>query len=381
VRRTLFILLATPLAASLADSIKLKSGEVIEGKVISSDRTSVVIETQFSPTITDQRTVARTDIALLSITSSDEAAFTRIRDLKAPATALDAQPYTNLLDNQLRPFLKKFPASTRATDVKAMIQSFEADVARLRRGEKKINGEWYSADAYAAEKYQLEAAVIFEAMQRDLTEKNYVAAMNDFDQLQRSYPASAAYAGAVPLAAKALKLLDQQLTFAIANLPQTLARRQATIDRTPVEQRPPIQAAIDAENARADALAAAAQRNNQRFFAILPYDEKGLKAMQQAAAQVASQLATADEKKLQRAARLITQANAELAHNQLAAAGTSLADLAATWPEYEGLSRLQQRLTSSQSANEASSKAEADGLKADKTIPSSTPAPTPVPAP
>jgi len=182
-RRLFLILLATPLAVSHADSVKLKSGEVIEGKVISSDATSVTIETQFSPTITDERTVARADIALLSVASDDEAAFTKIRDLKTPATALDARACTDILDNQLRPFLKKFPTSTRIADVKAMIKSFEADIDRLRNGEKKIAGEWYDADAYAAEKYQLEATVIFEAMQRDIAAKNYSAAMNDFGDL------------------------------------------------------------------------------------------------------------------------------------------------------------------------------------------------------
>jgi len=333
----------------------------------------VTIETQFSPTITDQRTIARADIALLSVVSEDEAAFARIRDLKTPATALDASASTDILDNQLRPFLKKFPTSARVADVKAIIKSFEADIERLRKGEKKVGGKWYDADTFAAEKYQLEAAIIFEAMQRDLAAKNYSAAMNDFDQLQRSYVGSAAYAEAVSQAGKALKLLDQQLNFAIANLPQTLARRQAAIDQTPIEQRPPIQAAIDAENARATEIAAAAQQANQPFFAILPYDEKGLQAMREASTQVAQQLATVDAKKLANAARLVRQANEELAHNQLAAAQTTISELTAQWPEYEGLSRLQQRLTSAQTANDASSKAEAEGLKADKAAASATP--------
>jgi hypothetical protein len=369
VRRLLLILLAAPLSASLADSVKLKSGELIEGKVISTDATSVTIETQFSPTITDQRTIARTDIALLSVASDDEAAFAKLRDLQPPATALDTQACTDILDKQLRPFLAKFPTSTRVTDVKAIIKSFEADIARLQDGEKKVGGAWYSPEAYEAEKYQLDAEILFEAMQRDFAAKNYAAAMNDYDQLQRSYAGSAAYASAVPLAGKALKMLDQQLTFAIANLPQTLARRQAAIDRTPVEQRQPIQAAVDAENARAAALAAAAQQSNQHFFAILPYDEKGLHAMQESSAQIAQQLAAVDEQKLAKAAVLIKQVNEELAHNQLAAAQTTLSELGAAWPEYEGLSRLQQRLSTSQSANESSSKAEAEGLAKDKAAP------------
>ena len=88
--------------------------------------------------------------------------------------------------------------------------------------------------------------------------------------------------------------------------------------------------------------------------------------MQEASAQAAQQLASIDAKKLAKAAQLVRQANEELAHNQLAAAQMTISELTAQWPEYEGLSRLQQRLASSQSANEVSSQAEAGGLKADK---------------
>lgn len=337
--------LLLPLTAAFADTVKLKSGEIVEGTILKNDATGITIEVQFSPTIKDERFIERKDIAGFAATSGDEAAFAAIRDLQAPDTALDAKAYADFIAKNLAPFLQKYPTSTRVADVQLRVRAVEADIARLKAGDKKIGGLWYTPEAYVVEKYQVDAGIILAAMKQQFAEKNYVAAANYFVRLQTTYPSSLAYAESLSLAPKVLAKLDQQLLFTIGNLPQTKAQRQAAVDRTPPEQRAPIQAAIDAENARAAAVAEAAQRSNQRFFPILPYDEKGLLAMRQSARQLAEQIGAVDASKLSRGAELVRRAARELDQGNLDAAQQTLADLATAWPEYEGLSRLQQRLT------------------------------------
>ncbi|MDD5199922.1 MAG: hypothetical protein PHC88_08970 [Terrimicrobiaceae bacterium] len=354
--------LLLPLAFVYADSVKLKSGEVVEGRIIQSDANGVVIETQFSPTITDQRHIARADIAATAVASPDEVAFAKIQDLGAPDTALDVTAYTDILDRQLRPFVRKYPYSPRAQDVKAKIAAFETDMARLKAGDVKVAGIWYDPASFTAEKYQIEAAANLAAMQREAGLKNYPAALNSFGLLQRTYPSSLAFAESLPLAEKTLEKLAQQLTFTIANLPQTKAQRQAAVERTPIEQRAPIQQAIAAEDARAAAFAEAAERNGQRFFAILPYDEKGLDSMQEAAQNLAVELKAIDRKKLAAGAKLARQANTELARHELPALETTLPQLQAAWPEYEGIARLQQRLMAEKNSLKESSRQEANFL-------------------
>jgi len=347
--RFLPILLALPLAGAFADTIKLKSGETVQGKIVKSDSASVTVEVQFSPTITDERQIARTDIAGMSMDAPDEVAFAKIRDITEPATALDSKPYQALLDGQLKPFLKKFSYSPRATDVKAKIAEFEADVVRLNNGEVKVSGNWYDKAAATAEKYQIEAAAALAEMQAQIAAANFPGAMNAFDKLQR-YQNSTSYADAIAPARKALARLQQQLDFAISNLAATKAQRQAAIDRTPAEQRADIQRAFDAEQARATVIAAAAQKNGERFFTMFAFDEQGLKSMQQAAQQLATQLQTVNTDKLTSGAKLVQTASNELASNEVAAAESTLTELRATWPEYEGLTRLEQWLKAEQAA-------------------------------
>jgi hypothetical protein len=361
--RFLPILLALPLAGAFADTIKLKSGETIQGKILKSDSTSITMEVQFSPTITDQRQIARTDIAGIAFDAPDEMAYAKIRDVAAPATALTSAPYKELLDSKLTPFLKKFGYSQRAADVKAKVAEFQADIARLDNGEVKVAGSWYDKTAAAAEKYQLQAAAALDAMQADIAAANFPGAMNNFGKLQR-FQNSAAYAEAIEPARKALARLQQQLDFALANLNATRAQRQTVIDRTPAEQRADIQRAFDAEQARATALAAAAQKNGDRFFTIFPFDEQGLKSMQQAAQQLAAQLKTVNTDKLTSGAKLVQMASSELASNELDAAATTLAQLRTTWPEYEGLNRLEQWLKAEQAARKSTPDAAASATQA-----------------
>jgi hypothetical protein len=343
-----------PAATGFADTIKLKSGEIIQGKISHSDATSFTIEVPFSATITDERVIQRSDIANVAVTARDEAAYAQIRDIHLPDTALDAQPYETVLDTQLLPFLKHYSYSPFASDVKDKVKAFQAELDRVRSGDVKVAGVWYNKEAYNAATYQISAAIALETMKACNAKLDYVGAMNAFATLLRTYPNSLAFADGLPLGRTIFTKLVQQLSFAISNLPQIQAERQATLDRTPIEQRQPIQQALDADLVKAKALAEAAQKNNQPFFAILPYDENGLKAMQQQAVQLQSQLQTVNETKLTEGSKLVHRIETELTGHELAAARTTFNELQTTWPDYEGLSRLQSKIQSEGDAAAAS---------------------------
>jgi hypothetical protein len=349
--------LCLPIALATADTIELKSGETVEGRITRTDDKTITVEVQFSPTIVDERTISRTDIAHFAVQSGDEAAFAKIRDVTTPATALDAATCQKIIDGQLQPFLRQFPQSARAADVQKKIQALRADIKRIEGGDARVAGIWHAKADAAAEKYQIDAAAVVEDLRLNLAAKDYAAAANNADLLLRNYGNSLAFVEGVKLADEAIAKLQQKLNFDLANLAQTKARRQAAIDRTPVEQRQPIQQAIAAENARAAAAAAAAQKNQLRFYTIFPFDEKGLKSMQVAARQLQQKLDTIDREALEEGGRLVRRATEELAAHELPATETTLAQLQGIWPNYEGLARLEQRL---QAAKTAAASAAAD---------------------
>ncbi len=355
-RLALLLILAQ---AAHGDFIELKSGEKIEGRVVKTTPTEVTIEVQFSPTIVDERIVAREDIALLGVAEEDEVAFAKIREAGTPDTALTPKVCEAVINDSLAPFLKAFPTSDRAPDVQARIGAIRADIRRLQSGEVKVSGRWYDKSAFAVEKYQIEAATVFEAMSQQAAAGHVVEAMNSFNLLQTSYPASIAYADSYPLALKTTQKLLQQLAYAIAELPEVKARRQAAIDRTPPEQRQPVIQAIAAEDAQAAAAAKLAATHKQAFFPILPYDDKGLQAMLISARAIEKKLAALDAKLLAGHAKLVRRAQKELDEREFAGAESTLAELERVWPKYEALSRLKQRLADATTANKASAEAAA----------------------
>lgn len=364
--RLITSLLLLPIVAAQADVIRLKSGETLEGKVTRTTSDEVTIEVQFSPTITDERVIARTAIEALGIISEDEEAFQKIRDADTPPTVLSPKACDAVIKDVLQPFLEQYPSSDRADTVRLRIRSIRADIERLKSGDVKVSGIWYDKSSFSVEKYQIEAATALDAMMRHAGEGNVVPALNSFALLQTSYPNSMACIEAVPLALKTLSKLLLQLNIAINELPEIKLQRQAAIDRTPPEQRQAVKQAIAAEDARADAAAKLAAANKQPFFPILPYDEKGLKAMQSTATALEKKLTAIDPGSLAEDTRLARQAHKELDEREYTGAEVTLAELAKAWPAYEALPRLKKRLDDALAANKASAEAAAKKSPAPK---------------
>lgn len=340
------------LSAAFADTVKLKSGEVVEGTILETTAKEVVIEVQFSASIKDVQRIPRSDIEGIDRATRDEADFEDIqKNAKIPETASDPAAHRAIIDGKLKPFLTRFGYSTRAADVKKMIAQFEEEIARLERGDVKIAGVWYDRDAVAKEKYQIEADEQLEKMKQAMATGDFVGAANAFETLQRLYPNSAAFGESAPLAEDAVRKLQQQLSFAISNLPLTLTERRQTIERAPAGQRAAIEQAMQAEEQQFAAIAEAAQRSGKRFFKVVPFDEKGLKIMETNLRALQQQIDQLDTRALASQAALARRAARELSEGQIDAATASITALRQQWPQYEALSRLDQRLKDAQTSS------------------------------
>jgi DNA uptake lipoprotein len=339
------------LSAAFADTVKLKSGEVVEGTILEATAKEIVIEVQFSASIKDVQRIPRSDVEGIDRATRDEAEFAEIqKTAKIPDTASDPAAHRALINEKLKPFLSRFSYSTRAADVKKMIAQVEEEIARLERGDVKIAGVWYDHEAFEKEKYQIEADEQLEKMKQAMAAGDFVTAANLFETLQRQYPNSAAFGESAPLAEEVVRKLQQQLNFAIANLPQTLTERRQTIERAPAGQRAAIEQAMQAEEQQLAAVADAAQRAGRRFFKIVPFDEKGLKVMETNLRALQQQIGQLNTSALAGQAALARRASRELSEGQLEAAAASVTALREQWPQYEGLARLDQRLKEAEAA-------------------------------
>lgn len=191
---TLAILLGGAIGA-YADVIELKSGEVIEGKITLTSGTQVVIEVQVSSSIKEERVVEKADIARMDQKKPDEEAFLVIKDIGSPATVASAQEYADLINGQLKPFLKKFPNSPHAPDVRKMVEVLEADRARVEGGELRVDGRWISREEYIGNLFYYDAFFRLRDLQALTDKGDLPGALNAYFEFEKEYSKTAGLSG------------------------------------------------------------------------------------------------------------------------------------------------------------------------------------------
>jgi hypothetical protein len=351
-----------------ADTLKLKTGEVIEG--------NVTIEVQFSPTIVETQVIPRENIEALDRQSPDEAAYAKLEGIKVPETILN----TSALDTARKPlqeFIRKFSYSHRVVDAKERLAAMDAEMARIEAGEIKLEGRWVSQEEYAAEKYQIEAAILAAELQQQLAARNPGGVLNAFGDLRAKYPNSVAYVNALAAVRQSLTEMEGRLEFELRNLPVKLEARRKTIERTSQADRARVEKALADEDARLKATADAAKSGTRKFFAISSIDEAGLKQMQAAAKEIRASLAKVDDAALQAGIRAVAAAQSNLEAGNIDAAEAAIADLKAKWSQYEGLSRLEAAVTAAQKSATATPTPEASPQQAATPPAAASPSPSP----
>ena len=87
------ILLLLSIATLTADTIKLKDGTVLEGKVIKETPDSIDFEYNFTKSIKETKTIKRSDIKVIDKEEADEIALEEIKKLLPTASLLSTDDY------------------------------------------------------------------------------------------------------------------------------------------------------------------------------------------------------------------------------------------------------------------------------------------------
>src|SRR5436190_786381 len=121
-----FSFLAVLGLSSYADTVTLKSGEKLEGTVVSETTADVVFNVKVSSGISDERTIPKTEIAKIEKSSPDEPAWQAIKNVQLGANSMSPTQYERSI-NGLRAFVNQFPKSAHAADVQKTLTAFEEE--------------------------------------------------------------------------------------------------------------------------------------------------------------------------------------------------------------------------------------------------------------
>jgi hypothetical protein len=360
-------LLAVLLAAAwpaLADTITLKSGAKLEGKVVEETTTEVTVEYRASAGIVDRKKIKRDDIASISKEMPDVAAWEGVKNPRPGANSLPAEQYDYMM-RPLASFIAAYPQSAHVEEAKKNSAAWEEEKKRVDAGEVKVSGRWLSREEAEKERYQINGVIALNHMRAQATGGDLIGALNTFAVLEKNYGGSASMPDAAELAGRVLLTLKATVERAYQNLKaEAIGRQQA-----PPQSRPELEAAAKREEDAGAASIVAAERAGQKWPPLNIRSSKSLAKIAELLTKETTRLATVPVTAMRQSITAAEGARAALATGDLAAAEAALAGTK-MWQANELAIRLTAEIT-------AAKKAAADAAK----VVTAAATPTPVAAP
>ncbi len=344
-----FLIASSLCCGVFADTVTLKTGEVIEGKVTSESDTQLTLELKLSGGITDSRTVSKADVLSIAKVQPDELAWAPLKALKPGTTSLPAAFYETATQS-LRGFLAQFATSPFAADAQKALAALEEEKTRVDAGEIKIDDRWLTKEEAQRERYQIAASVNFQLMKDQTSRGDLSGALNTFDGIEKQYPGSRIYPEAVDLARRALAAFQPDLVSRIQAIRAAAAERDKAVQNSSAAQKAELKAALDKEHAAEAALFADAQRRNSKWPPFIARSEKSLMATATKVPEEVRRLAAIDVAKIRQSLKAGDESKLALAGDNFFSALGSAKEALSLWPENEFAKRLQEEIKTSQAA-------------------------------
>ena len=246
-----------------ADEIKMKDGTVHKGRITYEGDDLVKIEVSISASIKETKILGRGDVAEIKKDALDDVAFKKLSNVLPARSLMTAGAYQTALDTGPKAFLRSYPDSKHAEEVKAMEKTLLEELDKVERGFIKIEEDWISPQDQKKFAAQIDSRVRLYKMKSVANSGNYngfIAAMREFEGLEQGFYGTPAFASAVDLAQQVVPAFGRQL--------QTM-QRDADYRQAQYEQN---KANLD-ETAKAQVEQARA-REEQAYKAGLEIDKK-----------------------------------------------------------------------------------------------------------
>jgi len=175
-----------------ADTIKLKDGTTLEGKILEESPSTIKIEYNVTKSIKDIKSINRSEIKEIDKVSEDEVAFNAIKSLLPTDDLLSTDDYDKILDDKPAKFLALYPSSKHKDSVQKIIDEIEKEKSVTESGGIKLNGKWITGDEAAKDKYNHQAQILAVKIIKANKKNNYSLILDHFDELQMNYPYSIA---------------------------------------------------------------------------------------------------------------------------------------------------------------------------------------------
>lgn len=281
-------LLSSAVLSFAGDVIKLKSGEKLDGIILSESPTEIKIEVQVTKSIKATKTVPRKDIVELIKATPDQFEAAELAKLIPAKDQLSDNTYQTIITEKLEPFLKKYPASRYKPEVEAIIKTYQEEMAKAKSGARKIEGVWITPAELDWNAYNYEARLRRVEFQELLKTGKHAAAFRILADLEANKAASVETVTALELAKAALPEFERTLDRLILEHPIKLKNRTEGNKGLSPDQLKRVEEAIKQEEAD---LKLRLDEDKKLKVGVLSYNEYDLKSITDAKASLQKEAA------------------------------------------------------------------------------------------
>lgn len=225
-----------------ADTIVMKSGARIEGKVLRETAESYIIEVKVG-TIRDEKAVPRADVSFIEKEKPDEVAFKGLEGLVPAPELLDKEGYESRI-KKLGEFLQAYPESDKAKEVKAMVEELSAELAVVSAGGIKFGEGLVSAEDYEFNAYEIDSRIAEKQIKDSVARRDLLGALRMFSEYGTKFGESEGRPGMTALMLQVLAAYKQSLDESLASLDARMEARKAGLVNMSAEDRAKTEAAL-----------------------------------------------------------------------------------------------------------------------------------------
>ena len=346
VKKLLFLsLLVLPLASLWADSIELRDGTKVDGKILSVTAETLLMEVQTSPTIREEKSYPRSEVTKMQRATQDDVAYAEVTALTVPSTANHPAVYDAPLE-RVRAFMTNYAYSKHIPEARKLAAVLESERARVAAGEVKLDGAWVAADASPAESTELGGRVQLAKMKES---SDPIAALTSFEIIEKNHITSSAYPESVKVARDSLVKLRTNLLRAQADLDRRNREQEQGLQLASVDRRLQMEQGMAQEKAAVQAQVERAKQSGSKWTPVL-LDAKLLADLSTRVESEEARLSKIDTATLAAGATAVSEAQRQLAAGNLSAAKANLEQAQKLWSQHVLLASLQESLKKAEAA-------------------------------
>lgn len=313
----LVAIIALPLLPAYSDTITLKNGNKLEGKITLEAADFLKIELARSGSIKETKLVKRADIATIAKTNPDELALADIKKSLPTRSMMTSSSYQSLIQTGPEAFLTAYPDSLHKPEVTKILGELNAEKAKVDRGAIKLEGEWIDAEKRRNFKTLINSRIRLYSMKQKAASRAHTSALRDFQIIEDQFVGTPAYPKAVKIALSILPTYGQLLTRQLKDAEFLNKKREADIKLLPPENQARTQAAYKKEQDRFKALAEQEKKTGVKWRSVNRRNKDSITPMIDTVRKEIDELGKIDTVKLAAQAKLLIKVDELINENKL----------------------------------------------------------------